>query len=80
MNIKVRKVAEKREHTSLTGGECATSRLVIDIDKKLSARRQRELVIHAVVENYNRGMPHEKVDELTEFIMHGLDQLGGNDE
>ena len=57
------------------GGECATFNLLISIDKKLPKREQRALVIHAVLENYNRSMPHDKVDELEELIIEALDQL-----
>ena len=45
------------------------------MDKNLPSRTQIGLIIHAVIENYNRGMPHDKVEELTGFIQEGIDQL-----
>ena len=75
MNIKVLKATERREHTSCTGGEYATCNLEITVDDALPIELQRELVIHSVIENYDRSMPHEKVEELTGFICEALDQL-----
>ena len=63
--------------TAFTGGECAVCNLVIDVNKNLPPEMQRNLVIHAVVENFDRGMPHDAVDMLTDFICDALDQLGG---
>ncbi len=75
MNIKV--ILNPDEPTNMTGGEHALCRLDIFIDPHLSKRTQRALIIHAVIENYNRGLPHDKVDEMAEMIQDGLDQLEG---
>lgn len=58
-----------------TGGEYAELTLDIHVDKTLIPERQRELIIHAIVENYCRSWPHDKVEELTEKIMDGLEKL-----
>jgi len=62
--------------TSLTGGEWAVSNLQIYIDPELPYDMRRNLVIHAVIENYNSGLCHDKVDELTDSITDALDRLG----
>ena len=76
MNIKVLKATERREHTSCTGGEYATCNLEITVDDALPIELQRELVIHAVIENYFRSIEHSKIDEITELIVEALDELG----
>ena len=60
---------------SETGGECATCSLEITVDESLTPRTQKALVIHAIIENFNRGLPHDKVDLLTDLLIEGLDQL-----
>ncbi len=75
MNIKV--VKDDTQPTNMTGGEFAVPRLDIYIDPTLPDRTKRMLVIHSVVENYNRSMPHDKVEELCGFIEEALDQLEG---
>ncbi len=73
MNIKV--IREKGHPSYLTGGECAEQTVKIYVDKKLPLELQRELVIHAIVENWLPSIPHDKVDELTELLKEGLEQL-----
>ena len=78
MNIKVIKDKDMetfRELSSLVGGECGVPNLTIYIDPILPKRTQQLLVIHSIIENYNRGMPHDKVEELCSFIEDGLDEL-----
>ena len=73
MNIKVK--LNPDEPTDLTGGEHAICNLEISVDPSLSERTQRGLIIHSVIENYNRGLAHSKVEELCDMIQDGLDQL-----
>ena len=73
MNIKLFREAGIPTH--LTGGEYATADINIYIDPTLDIREQRILVIHTVIENYNRSMPHDKVEELCGFIEDALDLL-----
>ena len=73
MDIKVNKEDSKFSH--LTGGEYATCDVVIYVDETLPLEEQRELVIHAVLENYFRSIPHDKIDELTSFITEALSML-----
>jgi len=80
MNIKVIKDQDMETYralSSLVGGECGVPSLAIYVDPSLPERTQRMLVIHAVLENYNRGMPHDKVEQLCGFIEEALDQLEG---
>lgn len=79
MNIQIIKdndMAAHRALSSLVGGECGVLSLTIHIDPMLPKRTQRALVIHSVIENYNRGMPHDKVEQLCSFIEEALDMLG----
>jgi len=73
MNIKV--FTDRDMPTDLTGGELTVANINIYIDPDLDMRTQRLLVIHGVIENYNRSMPHDKVDELCSFIEEALDML-----
>lgn len=78
MNIQVIKdkdMGTYRELSSLVGGECGVSRLDIYVDPTLPERTQQMLVIHSVIENYNRSLPHNKVEELCGFIEEALDKL-----
>ena len=75
MNITVVREKMSPDHSSRIGGECAVANLEILIDKKLPIRTKRELVIHAVIENYFRSICHDKVDEITSLIVDGLDQI-----
>ena len=63
--------------THFTGGEFGISGLDIYIDPSLPERTQRELIIHCVIECFDRSLPHNKVELLTEFIIEALDQLEG---
>lgn len=63
------------EHIAGTGGEYAISEITIHINKILPIRDQRMLAIHAVIENYNRSMSHDKVMELCGFIEDALDEI-----
>ena len=74
MNIKIIK-ENISEYMDVHGGECATFRLEIIVDENLTERSQRNLVIHAIIENYCRSWVHDKVDELTQYIGDALDQL-----
>lgn len=76
MNIKV-KTTKERQVDRVCGGEYAVCNLEIFVSKSMSLREKQEVVIHAVIENWNRSWEHPKVEELTEKIMEGLDQLEG---
>ena len=80
MNIKVNVEDFLINHTADTGGECAVAKLEISVDKNLPIRTQRALVRHAIIENFNRGLPHDKVELLCELLQEGEDLLGVNDE
>ena len=73
MNIRV--IKDKTMPTDLTGGEYGVPRLDIYIDPDLPERTQRMLIIHCVLENYNRSLPHEKVEELCQMIEDALDLI-----
>ncbi len=78
MNIQIIKdtdMATYRELSNATGGECGVVSLKIYIDPSLPLRTRRLLVIHSIIENFNRTMPHDKVDELCAYIEDGLDIL-----
>jgi len=82
MNIEVIKdcdMATYRALSNVVGGECGVPTLRIYIDPSLPIRTRRMLVIHSVIENYNRGMPHHKVNQLCEFIEDALDKLEGGE-
>ena len=72
MNITVNLNTE--EPTDFTGGEHAISKLDIYVDPSLPDRTQKGLIVHSIVENFNRNWSHTKVEELCELIQHGLDE------
>jgi len=57
------------------GGAYAVPSLDIVADSNLPLREQRIGVIHEIIENFNLGMCHEKIDELCGYIQEGLDLL-----
>ena len=57
--------------------ECAQMDLRISLEQDLPIRKQRELVIHAIIENFNLSWTHDKIDELTDYITGALDDLEG---
>ncbi len=61
--------------TVCTGGEFAIQRLDIVIDKNIDIRYQRINVIHAILESFFRSVSHDKIDEVTQLIADGLDEL-----
>ncbi len=65
-------------HTADTGGECAVASLEISVDKNLPLRTRRALVRHAIIENFNRGLPHSSVELLCELLQEGEDLLEVN--
>ncbi len=73
MNIRVIKDSEVQ--SDITGGEYGIPRLDIYIDPDLPERTQRMLVIHCILENYNRSIPHEKVEELCQILEDALDLI-----
>ena len=73
MNIQV--IKDKTMPTDLTGGEYGVPKLDIYVDPNLSERTQRILVIHCIIENYDRSLPHEKVEELCQMIEDALDLI-----
>lgn len=73
MNIKVIKREPSFSH--LTGGEETAQHVEISIDRTLYPYEQEGLVIHSIVETYCLSWPHDKIDELTEYIQEGLEQL-----
>tara|TARA_Y100000310_G_C20260095_1_gene613228 strand:- start:352 stop:579 length:228 start_codon:yes stop_codon:yes gene_type:complete len=75
MIIKVTKECSPMEASVCTGGEYAVSGVEIFIDQNLDIRTQRLNVIHAVLECYFPSIIHDKIDELTQLIADGLDEL-----
>lgn len=74
MNIKVEKI-DSEEFTFKTGGGCASCDLSVLVDKELPPRLQQETVIHEILENFLMSVCHDKIDELTNLLVEGLDQL-----
>ena len=68
-------VREDIRFTHITGGEHATCNVEISVDTSLILPEQRELVIHAVIENYCCSWNHDAVNELAELIEEALEQL-----
>lgn len=73
MNIVV--IKEHNTATHETGGEYAIDSLEVFVDDSLRPEVQRDLVIHAIIENYCRSWEHGKVVELVELISDALYQL-----
>jgi len=75
MNITVKREHLHPNHLSGTGGEYAIAMLEIYVDDSLPERTQQEMVIHSIIENYCRNWAHNNVEQLTEYIQEGLDQI-----
>jgi len=75
MRIIVIADALSMEDTINTGGEFAITTHEIHVDPQLPPRIQRNRVIHSVIEGFCANWCHDKVDELTDLIQDGLDQL-----
>ena len=73
MNIRV--ILDKEVPLEDTGGEYAVNTLEIYVNNGLEERKQRILVIHAVIENWFPSLTHDKIDDLTTNIAEALDQL-----
>jgi hypothetical protein len=74
MNIKITKTQENQV-LSVCGGEYAITDVEVFVDDRLDPRSQRERVLHAVVECYCAFLCHDKVEELTDLLLDGLDVL-----
>ena len=74
MNIIVIK-SNIKNYQDIHGGECASTKVEIEVDSSLRKRVQRNLVIHAVIEVFCRPWTHDKVEELTDYICDALDEL-----
>ncbi len=72
MNIKINKTSMHPYESCCTGGEWTTTDVKINVDENLPLEIQQENVIHSVIEVYCRNWPHDKVEELTNYIMEGL--------
>ena len=73
MNIRI--IKDESMPSDLTGGEYAVANVVIYVDPDLDIRTQRLLVIHSILENYFRSLPHSKIEELMVYLEEGLDLL-----
>ncbi len=73
MEVKI--IIEEAPQSHLTGGGYAICNLDVFIDKSLDYNSQVEILIHEILENYNKGMSHDKVDELTSIICDALFEL-----
>ncbi len=76
MNITIKK-EDISAYVDVHGGEYARSQLEITVDSSLDERIQRNLVIHAVIENFCLPWSHDKVEDLTNYISDALDQMAG---
>lgn len=66
---------DNHDITVCTGGEFAIQRLDIVIDENIDIRYQRINVIHAILESFFLSVTHDKIDEVTQLISDGLDEL-----
>jgi len=73
MNIEVIPVSEI-EPRFFSGGY-STMTAVISIDTSLPMNYQKETIIHEIIEVFTPSLPHEKVAELTGYILDGLNRL-----
>jgi hypothetical protein len=60
---------------AITGGGYAISDYEIHIDSSLNEQDQIETLVHEILEIYLIMLPHEKIEELTTIISHGIDLL-----
>ena len=74
MNIKVILVDEP-SFLAKTGGGCAQTDCYVNIGSGLDERSQIETVLHEILEAHLWLLEHDKIDDLTDALMDGLDQL-----
>ena len=72
MNIKVVKIGNLP--SQFMGGKSICN-IEIEVDKRLSKRDQREIVIHEVTENFFPSMGHNKIDWFTDLMLGALDEV-----
>ena len=74
MNIKV-SLVDDANFTYMTGGGCAAVDCYVNIDAKLDDYHKQETLIHEILEAYLWMFDHSKIDELTDALMNGMEQL-----
>ena len=74
MNVTIHR-EKMDDYLDVHGGECALSEVHIYVAEDLDPRVQRNLVIHAIIENYFRSISHDKIEELTDILCDSLDSL-----
>ena len=78
MNITIKKTSDY-EPAFWTEGY-AEHIIEIAIDKSLPKKYQEGVVVHEIIECYCPFLCHEKVEELTGYILDGLGQLSVSDK
>ena len=79
MNLKIVK-DNTPNLTVMTGGGYAVNDVLVHIDSSLDEHTQTEILIHEILDAFLTTLPHEKIDELTDLLTDGLDQLRDCDE
>lgn len=74
MNIKVT-LTDEPNFSYHTGGGCAETDCFVNIDSRIDTKLQVETVIHEILEAHLWFIVHDKIEELTEAIISGLEQL-----
>ena len=73
MNIEIDLI--DRIDAELGGTGYSVSVLSVFVDTNLPYEHQEAAVIHEIVETYCKFLSHEKVEELSGYIQHGLELL-----
>ena len=59
-----------------TGGGTRDVKVVVSVDKSLSPRRQREVVIYEILGSLlGFVIPHDLIEEIVTKVIDGLDQI-----
>ncbi len=74
MNLFIVKESIKN-YFDLHGGACASVKVEITVDDALPPRVQRNLVIHEIIECYCPSWHHDKIEELADLLIEGLNEL-----
>ena len=74
MNISV--ITDKTPNLEkITGGGYAVTEVKVHIADNMPDIKKQEVVIHEILEVFLPGVCHEKIDELTCYLIDGLKQL-----
>lgn len=75
MEIRVILDPMSNQEVAQTGGGYGNSLAEVHVDANMDAYNRRETVTHEILEQFLWFLPHDAIDQLTEAVMEGLEQV-----